>query len=138
MSTASNINDVFFEGSYKNVWKSLIPAGLTEVEADFVMEVANLKKGDSVLDIMCGYGRHALELAKRGIRVTAIDNLHSYIDEIKSKAADQNLPVTAIQQDALHAKLDDIYDAAICMGNSFAFFNRADAITILKNISDHL
>ena len=137
-SSSSNINNTFFEGTYQFAWKESIPAGLTETEADFIQEISSIKNDSKILDIMCGYGRHALELAKRGIRVTAIDNLHSYIDEIKSKAADQNLPVTAIQQDALHAKLDDVYDAAICMGNSFAFFNRADAIKILKNISDHL
>ena len=137
-SPSPNINNTFFEGSYKYAWKESIPAGLTEAESDFIQEISLLKESDKVLDIMCGYGRHSIELAKRGMQVTAIDNLQSYIDEIKSKAAEQKLPVKAVQQDALHANLDDIYDAVICMGNSFAFFNRADAITILKNVSDHL
>lgn len=137
-SSSPNINNTFFEGSYKYAWKESIPAGLTEAESDFIQEISLLKESDKVLDIMCGYGRHSIELAKRGMQVTAIDNLQSYIDEIKSKATEQKLPVKAVQQDALYANLDDIYDAVICMGNSFAFFNRADAITILKNVSDHL
>ena len=137
-SSSSNINNTFFKGSYKHVWKGIIPAGLTEAEVDFIQEIAVLGKGDKVLDIMCGYGRHALELGKREMQVTAIDNLQAYIDEIKSKAAEQNFPVDAIREDVLHAKLNDVYDAAICMGNSFAFFDRKDAVTILKNISGHL
>jgi SAM-dependent methyltransferase len=137
-SSSTNINNTFFEGSYKHAWKGTIPAGLTEAEVDFIQEMGSLKNESKVLDIMCGYGRHALELGRRGTRVTAIDNLQDYIDEIKTKAKDQNLPVSVIQEDILHAQLNDVYDAAICMGNSFAFFDRADAVTILRNISEHL
>jgi 2-polyprenyl-3-methyl-5-hydroxy-6-metoxy-1,4-benzoquinol methylase len=136
--SSENINNTFFEGSYKYAWKGTIPAGLTEAEVDFIQEIAVLKKGSKVLDIMCGYGRHALELGKRGIQVTAIDNLKEYIDEIELNASEQELPVNAIQADVLQAKITDVYDAVICMGNSFAFFDKQDAITILKNISAHL
>lgn len=137
-SSSTNINNTFFEGSYKHAWKGTIPPGLTEAEADFIQEIASLRNGSKVLDIMCGYGRHALELARRGVQVTAIDNLSDYIDEVKTKALEQNLPVNAVREDVLNAKLGEIYDAAICMGNSFAFFDRTDAVTILTNISRHL
>jgi ubiquinone/menaquinone biosynthesis C-methylase UbiE len=137
-SSASNINDTFFEGSYKTIWKSLIPAGLTEVETDFVMEVANLKKGDRVLDIMCGYGRHAIDLAKRGVSVTAVDNLKDYIKEIENTAKEQLLPIEPILSGALQVDLSGSYHAAICMGNSFAFFNKEDAVYLLKKVSAHL
>lgn len=137
-SSSQNINNTFFEGSYKYAWKGIIPAGLTEAEVDFIQEIAALNNDKKVLDIMCGYGRHTLELARRGVQVTSIDNLQEYIEEIKTKTAEQNLSVDAIQADVLHARLTDTYDAVICMGNSFAFFDRADAMTILKNISNHL
>lgn len=139
MPTSSpNINNTFFDGSYKHAWKGTIPSGLTEAEVDFIQEAAALKKDSKVLDFMCGYGRHALELVKRAINVTAIDNLTEYVDEIKAKASELNLAVHAETADVLHMKLNDVYDAAICMGNSFAFFERNDAVTILKNISSHL
>jgi len=138
LSSSQNINNTFFEGLYQHAWKGIIPPGLTEAEVDFIQEIAALENGDTILDVMCGYGRHALELGKRHFPVTAIDNLFQYIEEIKLKAAEQNLPVKAIQSDVLHTRLDKIYDAVICMGNSFAFFDREDAISILKNISNHL
>ncbi|MGZ3853849.1 MAG: class I SAM-dependent methyltransferase, partial [Flavisolibacter sp.] len=31
-----------------------------------------------------------------------------------------------------------VYDAIICMGNSFAFFDRTDAEKIIRNVSSHL
>jgi SAM-dependent methyltransferase len=137
-TSSSNINNTFFEGSYKHAWKGIIPPGLTEAEVDFIQEIATLKSDSKVLDIMCGYGRHTLELGRRGISITAVDNLNDYIDEIKEKASEQNLPVDAVTADVLHVNLNEAYDAAICMGNSFAFFDKSDAVTILKNISSHL
>jgi len=138
MPSSKNINDHFFAGSYKEAWRRIIPQGLTDAETDFIEEIASLEKDSVVLDLMCGYGRHTLKLAERGIKVTAIDNLSEYIEEIKEKSHQLSLPVETIEANALNVKLDKAYDAAICMGNSFAFFNKEDATTILKNISKHL
>ena len=118
-----NINNNFFEGLYKHAWKQIIPPALTLAEVDLIEELSAAINTSKILDMMCGYGRHALELARRGGQVTAIDNLQEYIDEIKLKASEQNLDITAIQSDILQVKLDKLYDAAICMGNSFSFFD---------------
>jgi SAM-dependent methyltransferase len=137
-SQKTNINDRFFEGHYKEVWRKLIPPGLSEAECSFLEEVANLQKDDKVLDLMCGYGRHALELGRRGYQVTAIDNLQAYVDEINTAATNENIPVKATASGALEVELHQIYKAAICMGNSFAFFNRVDATALMQKISSHL
>ena len=92
MPSSTNINNRFFEGSYKHVWRAIIPEGLTEAEVDFLIEVAGLKEKARVLDIMCGYGRHAFGLSKKGISVTAVDNLQDYIREIGSRAEEESLP----------------------------------------------
>ncbi|MBB1283084.1 class I SAM-dependent methyltransferase [Flavisolibacter sp. BT320] len=137
-SKENNINDSFFSGHYKEVWRKLIPPGLSEAECSFIEDVANLKQEDAVLDLMCGYGRHALELGRRGYHVTAIDNLQAYTDEINEMAATEKLPVKAMTSGALEVSLEQTFKAAICMGNSFAFFNSEDAAAILQKIASHL
>lgn len=139
MSTqSSNINDAFFNRTYQEVWRKLIPPGLSEAECDFIADVAGLQKGDAVLDLLCGYGRHALELGRRGYSVTAVDNSVEYIAEIKAAAGTEALPVEAFAESVLIVPLHRQYKAVICMGNSFAFFERNDAVALLKKISDHL
>ena len=133
-----NINNDFFKGIYKEVWRKEEPKGLAEAEADFIEEIASLKKHDSVLDIMCGYGRHALELARRGYNLTAIDNSQDYIDEINILSKKENLSIDAKQEDVSQANFPKKYNAVICMGNSFAFFNKGTAISLLGKISECL
>lgn len=135
---SENVNNSFFDGHYKDIWRHIFPEKTTQAEADFIIDDAKLKRGDRVLDIMCGYGRHSLELANRGINVTAIDNLDDYINEIKGISAAKNLPVDSICADILEMQIDNEFDAVICMGNSLQFFNEEDSIRILSNISAHL
>ena len=48
-----NINDTYFDGYYKEIWRSLIPDELTVKEVDFMWLYFNLQPGNKVLDLMC-------------------------------------------------------------------------------------
>jgi SAM-dependent methyltransferase len=133
-----NVNDSYFDGYYKDIWRSIIPAELTVKETDFIVRYFGLGPGCKVLDMMCGYGRHAISLAREGMAVTAVDNLGDYIDEIKEIAAKENLSLVPEKADVLNYEVKDIFDLAICMGNSLCFFNRTDTIKMMKTINAHL
>ncbi|MBK7291317.1 MAG: class I SAM-dependent methyltransferase [Chitinophagaceae bacterium] len=133
-----NINDSYFDGAYKELWRTIIPDVLTVKEVEFMIPYFNLKSGQKVLDLMCGYGRHSIGLAKKGIEVTAVDNLDAYINEINNIAAKEHLPVKAIKTDIINYQPADKYELAICMGNSFNFFDEADALKLLTTISSCL
>jgi SAM-dependent methyltransferase len=137
-SQAENINNNFFDGYYKNIWRSIIPEALTRAEVDFLVEEARLQTGSKVLDLMCGYGRHALALARKGIGLTAVDNLGDYIDEIKEIAENENLPIKVLREDVMEFHPVEEYDLIICMGNSICFFNENDSLALLSKISSHL
>lgn len=134
----ANINDSYFDGYYKEIWKTIIPDELTVKEVNFMLPYFNLQPGSKVLDLMCGYGRHAIGLARKGVKVTAVDNLGAYIDEINATVAGENLPVTTIQQNILDFRTDEQYDLAICMGNSLNFFNATDVMKIFSIVASCL
>ncbi|MCB0714494.1 MAG: class I SAM-dependent methyltransferase [Chitinophagaceae bacterium] len=134
----SNINDTYFDGYYKEIWRSVMPARLTDNEIKFLETYFKLSANSSVLDLMCGYGRHALALSRKGISVTAVDNLAAYIDEIKTTAANEKLTIQAQQKNVLEFNASEDFDLAICMGNSFNFFARPDAERLLQIMTNAL
>ena len=87
---------------------------------------------------MCGYGRHALALARKGMNVTAIDNLEDYVREIGETVDAEALPLRAIREDVLEYNAEENFELAICMGNSLNFFDENDTLKLLQNISSHL
>jgi SAM-dependent methyltransferase len=84
----------------------------TMQEVDFVVEALSLKPGDRVLDVGCGPGRHAHELARRGMTVHGIDISQRFVDLASATA-----PAGATFQrlDARHLPFDAEFDAAICL-----------------------
>src|SRR5437868_15332911 len=98
---SKNVNDIFFEGQYKEVWRSFIPEELTKRELDFIFQYFNLQSDNKVLDIMCGFGRHSIGLSRRGVQVIALDNLKEYTEEIQQVALSENLSLHAIHSDVL-------------------------------------
>lgn len=133
-----NVNNSFFDGYYKDIWRQFFPEKTTKAEVDYIVEEAKLNSDSKILDLMCGYGRHAFEFAKRKINVTAVDNLPDYINEIKEISSVEQLPLQCICTDVLEMQIDHEYDAVICMGNSLQFFNEEDVVRLLSKISEHL
>jgi 2-polyprenyl-3-methyl-5-hydroxy-6-metoxy-1,4-benzoquinol methylase len=130
----ANINDTYFDGYYKDIWRSIIPAELTQKEVDFIIPYFKLEPDSKVLDLMCGYGRHAIALASKGMGVTAVDNLAAYIDEVNKAANEANVKVNAVQANVLDFTSTDKFDLAICMGNSLNFFDAADTEKLFSTI----
>ena len=52
----------------------------TKNEVDFLIDQLKLQGNEKILDLACGYGRHSLELARRGYDVTGIDITSEYIE----------------------------------------------------------
>ena len=71
----------------------------TVAEVDFVLEELGLPRGSRILDVGCGTGRHAVELARRGYWVTGVDISSGMLAEAEKVAreairlASHKLPV---------------------------------------------
>lgn len=84
-------------------------------DVDFFEDVLQLPSGSRILDVGCGTGRHSIELARRGYRVTGIDFSAGMLAEAKKAARAAGVAVEWIQCDALNFTSDEPFDAAICM-----------------------
>jgi SAM-dependent methyltransferase len=61
--------------------------GATVDEVDFVAELVGLAAPRRILDVACGEGRHAIELAKRGHQVVGVDISATLLESAREAAA---------------------------------------------------
>ncbi len=84
----------------------------TGQEVDFLMGELALAPGMRVLDVGCGPGRHAHELARRGLVVHGIDISQRFIDLATASAP---VGATFERLDAREMVFESEFDAVICL-----------------------
>jgi len=105
----------------------------------FVVEQTNLKKGDWVLDLACGSGRHVEVLLQEGFHVVAMD-----LSEPLLKAARKRLESCLHGQGGLvladmrQIPMKGQIDVVISIFTSFGYFNDLENKQVLENISHAL
>lgn len=69
----------------------------------------------SVLDLGCGTGRHAVELAQRGYDVTGVDRSEAMLARARQRASDADVEVGFELGDLRETRLGSRFDAVIMM-----------------------
>ncbi len=87
----------------------------TVEEVDFVLEELRLPPSSCILDVGCGTGRHAVELARRGYQLTGVDISSGMLAEAEKAAREAGVVVELIHADATQFTSDKLFDAAICL-----------------------
>jgi SAM-dependent methyltransferase len=101
-----------------------------------LIRLLDLRPPARILDIPCGYGRHALELARRGFTVTGVDVSPVQLGRARQEAARAGVAVTFVEQDARTLALEGGFDLAINMFLSFGYFEtEAEDLAMLRGIS---
>ncbi len=90
----------------------------TQGEVDFIEGELAGDRSKRILDVGCGTGRHAIELARRGYAVTGIDLSGSQLARAREKAREAGVSVEFLQRDARDFRFDTAFDLVlmICEG----------------------
>ncbi|MBN2799640.1 MAG: class I SAM-dependent methyltransferase [Deltaproteobacteria bacterium] len=125
--------DDAFWASFQVILFSPERLALTGEEVDGMEALCGLAPGDEVLDLACGPGRHALELARRGYRVTGVDLSGHYLRQLRDQADGEGLPVVAVEADMRHFERPNAFDAVIHYFTSFGYFDDpSDDLRVLE------
>jgi len=109
-------------------------------ECDFIEKEIGFNKSLKIIDIGCGTGRHSVELAKRGYKVTGIDLSDSQLARAKEKAKSQNLQIDFQKHDARKLPFENEYDLAIMLCEGAFSLMETDEMNyeILRNATNSL
>ena len=126
----------FFGDNYLDVYGHQLSAEGAEHEVRFVERALALKAGESLLDLCCGPGRHALLLAQRGLRVTALDLSQPYLEAAAAEAQRRRIEIETVRADMRAPGFDGRFDAVINMFSSFGYLeSEAEDAKVLRGVA---
>jgi len=133
----------WYESLFENYGKKYGNENFTQGtigECDFIEKEIDFNKSQKIIDIGCGTGRHSIELAKRGYKVTGIDLSESQLARAKEKAKAQNLQIDFQKHDARKLTFKNEYDLAIMLCEGAFPLMETDEMNyeILRNATNSL
>ncbi len=112
---------------------------LTHKEVAFLTRQLPLPRYARVLDLCCGYGRHALGLAAQGYAMTGLDRDEAALAEAQRRAEAASVDVAYITGDMREVgALPGTFDAVINMWQSMNYFDEETNASVMRAIHDKL
>ena len=100
-----------------------------------MVRLLGAEAGQTLLDVACGYGRHALVMAGiYGLGVTGVDIAPGLIERARRLAAEQELAIEFIVGHGRDLSWSERFDLALIAFNSFSLFSPRDAPQVLQAI----
>jgi SAM-dependent methyltransferase len=103
-------------------------------EVAFIREALAPPPDGQILDIACGYGRHAIELSQRGLRVTGLDLSLPLLIRAADESQRRSLSVNFVHADMREMAFDGQFDGAYCILSSFGYFDEETNLKVATAI----
>jgi SAM-dependent methyltransferase len=123
-----------FDEDYLRTLPFLTPQA-TQAEAEFVIDAMGLTPGAQVLDVGCGYGRHAMELAARGFHVVGLDMSTPLLVRGGEEAHRRGLTINFVRGDMREFDFEAQFDGAYCLFSTFGYFDDETNKKTIANIA---
>ena len=112
----------FFDEFYNKLhtfkdWKQ------TREDVDLIEKLLDLSPNDKILDVPCGFGRHSIELIRRGYSVVGVDYNQPQIDRAKSLMERTGVYFDIVKSDMRNLPFEEEFDKLFNFFTSFGYFS---------------
>jgi SAM-dependent methyltransferase len=103
-------------------------------EVEFISNALETPTGAEILDVGCGYGRHAIELVQRGYNVTGLDLSLPLLIRAADEAQRRGLAVNFVHADMREMSFEKQFAGAYSMLTSFGYFDEETNLRVAERI----
>lgn len=103
-------------------------------ECDFIDESLALETGAAILDLGCGTGEYAIDMARRGYQMVGYDLSLSMLARASDDAQERNLKINFLQGDMREMPFEDVFDGAYCWNTSFGYFDESQNQAVIARV----
>ena len=125
----------FFDDDYLRIYRPMFTAEGTSAEVDFIEGALAPPAGGTVLDLGCGYGRHATALAERGYAVTGLDFNAHYLEIAGQEAAAAGVVVKWRAGDMRTLGFEGEFDGVYSFFTSFGYYDDEENELVIEGIA---
>jgi SAM-dependent methyltransferase len=104
-------------------------------EVAFIEASLEATPGAEILDVGCGYGRHAIELVQKGLIVTGLDLSLPLLIKAADDAQRRSVSVNFVHADMRELPFDRKFDGAYCMLTSFGYFDEDANLKVAEGVA---
>lgn len=129
--------DTWFQKVFTDEYFRTLPGDIhrqTRREVDFIEASLNLQPDDLLLDLACGFGRHSIELARRGHEVVGLDLSMHMLQKALNEGQRQELSIKFIHGDMRDLQFDGVFSDCLLWQTSFGFFDDQTNFRVLRGI----
>ncbi len=123
----------FFNDDYVRTMEKITDAQILR-EVAFIEESLGVERGGAVLDLACGTGRHAVELATRGYEVVGFDLSLAMLSRAGDEAQDRGVKLNFLQGDMREMSFEEQFDGIFCWNTSFGYFEEEKNAQVVQKV----
>jgi SAM-dependent methyltransferase len=123
----------FFDVAYARHLRRQFSDALTRRQVAFAVKALGLSRGARVLDVPCGFGRHARLLARRGMRVVGVDLSSAMLAEARRGGPQARL--SFVRADMRRLGYRGEFDAVMNLYTSFGYFSPRENLAVLRRMA---
>ena len=125
---------VFDVDDYLYFYGDILTDELTDRQVNFLVRELNLASPLRILDLACGFGRHANRLAALGNDVTGIDLIPGFLEIARRDASSRGVQVQYIQGDMREIDYEEAFDLVLLLFTAFGYFGDAENLSVLEKV----
>ncbi len=137
MSKKEWFRDWFESEDYLLIYKHRNKAEASAL-VDLVLRNTDLKPGQRVLDLACGFGRHSILFGEKGFNVTGLDLSSTLLKIAKSDAGWHGVQISLVRGDIRKRVFRSGFDLVTNFFTSWGYFSDHENFTIFHLISEYL
>ena len=105
----------------------------SDEEVHALVSLLELDQPVKLLDLACGFGRHANRLAALGHKVIGVDLTPGFLELARRDAAARKVPASYQQGDMRKIDFDNQFDRALLVFTAFGYFEDDQNLLVLQN-----
>ncbi|WP_288073501.1 class I SAM-dependent methyltransferase [Pyrococcus sp.] len=129
-----NIEEVFNVDDYMYFYSEKLTEERTQKEVEFLVKALKLEEPRKILDLACGFGRHAIKLAELGHEVVGVDIMDGFLEIARKTAEEKGVNVKFMKGDMREINFEEEFDVVLLLYTSFGYFSDEENFKVLQNV----